>query len=125
MTARTGRDPGERYRELAATLGNPVSKRVDARATREQKRKLSKLSPTALKLTRACRRPDRQRHRPRARQTMQPSAASSVSTANGWFAARPSGTEDVYKIYGESFRGEEHLKQVLAEAQQVVDAAIA
>jgi phosphoglucomutase len=124
MTARTGRDPGERYRELATQLGDPVSKRVDARATREQKRKLSQLSPEALSI--------RQLAGDAITSVISRAPANNaaiggvrVSTANGWFAARPSGTEDVYKIYAESFRGEEHLKQLLLEAQSVVDTAIA
>ncbi|HVY80496.1 MAG TPA: phosphoglucomutase (alpha-D-glucose-1,6-bisphosphate-dependent) [Steroidobacteraceae bacterium] len=124
ITARLGRDPGEVYRALGAELGNPVAARIDARATREQKTKLSKLSPSALKLTELAGDPivsvtDR------AAGNGAPIGGIKVSTANGWFAARPSGTEDVYKIYGESFRGEEHLQRILAEAQKVVDAAIA
>jgi phosphoglucomutase len=124
MTARTGRDPGERYRQLAAELGDPVSRRVDARATREQKRKLSQLVPSALKLTELAGDPIVSVIS-RAPANDAAFGGIRVSTANGWFAARPSGTEDVYKIYAESFRGEPHLKQLLAEAQQVVDAAIA
>jgi phosphoglucomutase len=124
ITARLGRDPGEVYRSFGAELGTPVTKRIDARATREQKSKLSKLSPSALKLTELAGDPivsvtDR------AAGNGAPIGGIKVATANGWFAARPSGTEDVYKIYGESFRGEEHLERILAEAQKVVDAAIA
>ena len=124
MTARTGRDPGEHYRDLAARLGDPVSKRVDARATREQKRKLSQLSPEALSIKELAGDPITSVIS-RAPANNAAIGGVRVSTANGWFAARPSGTEDVYKIYAESFRGEEHLKQLLAEAQRVVDAAIA
>jgi phosphoglucomutase len=124
ITARTGRDPGECYRALGAELGTPVTERRDARATREQKRKLSKLSPEALEITELAGDPivsvtDR------APGNNAPIGGIKVATANGWFAARPSGTEDVYKIYGESFRGPEHLQRIFAEAQQVVDAAIA
>lgn len=124
ITARTGRDPGELYRALTAELGEPVSSRLEARATREQKRKLAKLSPGALKITTLAGDPitgvlDR------APGNNAPLGGIKVTTANGWFAARPSGTEDVYKIYGESFRGEEHLRRILAEAQSVVDEAIA
>jgi phosphoglucomutase len=124
ITAHTGRDPGERYRELTRELGDPVSSRVEARATREQKRKLAKLSPRELRITELAGDPivsvlDR------APGNDAPLGGIKVSTAHGWFAARPSGTEEIYKIYGESFRGEAHLRQVLAEAQQVVDAAIA
>ncbi|MBX5462316.1 MAG: alpha-D-glucose phosphate-specific phosphoglucomutase [Steroidobacteraceae bacterium] len=124
ITARTGRDPGELYRALTAELGEPLSSRLEARATREQKRKLAKLSPSALKITTLAGDPitgvlDR------APGNNAPLGGIKVTTANGWFAARPSGTEDVYKIYGESFRGEEHLRRILAEAQSVVDEAIA
>lgn len=124
ITARLGRDPGEVYRALGAELGNPVTSRIDARATREQKRKLSKLSPAELKITELAGDPiisvvDK------ASGNGAPIGGIKVSSANGWFAARPSGTEDVYKIYAESFRGEEHLQRILAEAQKVVDAAIA
>jgi phosphoglucomutase len=124
ITARMGRDPGEVYRGLTAELGNPVTTRIDARATREQKRKLSKLSPGELKLTELAGDPilavvDR------AWGNIAPIGGVKVVTAHGWFAARPSGTEDVYKIYAESFRGDDHLKRIVSEAQQVVDAAIA
>jgi phosphoglucomutase len=123
MTARTGKDPGELYREITARYGDPVYQRIDAAATKEQKAKLGKLSPadvtakelagetiTAI-LTEA---PGNQA----------PIGGLKVATENGWFAARPSGTEDVYKIYAESFRGEAHLKQIQTEAQALVDAAI-
>jgi phosphoglucomutase len=124
ITARTGRDPGETYKSFGAELGTPVTTRVDARATREQKKKLSKLSPSALKITELAGDPivsviDKAPGNGAA------IGGIKVVTANGWFAARPSGTEDVYKIYAESFRGEDHLKRILAEAQSVVDAAIA
>jgi phosphoglucomutase len=124
ITARTERDPGEVYRTLTAELGNPVTTRIDARATREQKQKLSKLSPGALKLTELAGDPivavtDR------AAGNNEPIGGIKVVTAQGWFAARPSGTEDVYKIYAESFRGDDHLKRIVSEAQKVVDAAIA
>lgn len=124
IMARTGRDPGERYRALTAELGEPVSNRLEARVTREQKRKLSKLSPDALKITTLAGDPilsvlDR------APGNGAPIGGIKVTTANGWFAARPSGTEDIYKIYGESFLGTDHLQQILEEAQRVVEAAIA
>jgi phosphoglucomutase len=124
MTARTGRDPGELYRQLTRDLGEPVFTRVDAAATREQKKRLSKLSASEFKLTQFAGDPIQQ-VLDRASGNNAPIGGIKVSTENGWFAARPSGTEDVYKIYAESFRGEEHLRQVLAEAQKVVDAAIA
>jgi phosphoglucomutase len=124
MTARTGRDPGELYRQLTRDLGEPVFTRVDAAATREQKKRLSKLSASEFKPTQFA--GDLvQQVLDRAPGNNAPIGGIKVCTANGWFAARPSGTEDVYKIYAESFRGEEHLRQILAEAQKVVDAAIA
>ena len=124
ITARLGRDPGEIYRALGAELGMPVTSRIDARATREQKRKLSKLSPAELKITELAGDPITS-VTDRAAGNGASIGGIKVASANGWFAARPSGTEDVYKIYAESFRGEDHLKQLLAEAQKVVDAAIA
>jgi phosphoglucomutase len=124
ITARTGRDPGEVYRQMTHELGEPVFTRVDAAATREQKRRLSKLSATEFKLTEFAGDPIQQ-VLDRAPGNHAPIGGIKVSTANGWFAARPSGTEDVYKIYAESFRGEAHLRQILAEAQKVVDVAIA
>jgi len=124
MTARSGRDPGELYQALTRDLGEPVFSRVDAAATREQKRKLSKLSASEFKLTQFAGDPITQ-VLDRAPGNNASIGGIKVSTANGWFAARPSGTEDVYKIYAESFRGEAHLRQIFAEAQKVVDAAIA
>lgn len=124
ITARTGRDPGEVYREITRELGEPVFSRVDAAATREQKRKLSKLSAKEFTLKELAGDPVVQ-VLDRAPGNDAPIGGIKVSTANGWFAARPSGTEDVYKIYAESFRGEAHLRRVFEEAQKVVDAAIA
>ena len=124
MTARSGRDPGELYQAMTHDLGEPVFSRVDAAATREQKRKLSKLSASEFKLTQFAGDPITQ-VLDRAPGNNASIGGIKVSTVNGWFAARPSGTEDVYKIYAESFRGEEHLRQIFAEAQKVVDAAIA
>jgi phosphoglucomutase len=124
MTARSGRDPGELYRALTRDLGEPVFSRVDAAATREQKRKLSKLSASEFKLTQFAGDAITQ-VLDRAPGNNAPIGGIKVSTANGWFAARPSGTEEVYKIYAESFRGEAHLKEIFSEAQKIVDAAIA
>jgi phosphoglucomutase len=124
MTARSGRDPGELYQALTRDLGEPVFNRVDAAATREQKRKLSKLSASEFKLTQFAGDPITQ-VLDRAPGNNAAIGGIKVSTVNGWFAARPSGTEDVYKIYAESFRGEAHLREIFAEAQKVVDAAIA
>jgi phosphoglucomutase len=123
MTARTGKDPGELYREITARYGDPVYQRIDAAATKEQKAKLGKLSPAAVTAKELAGEPIT------AILTEAPGNHAAigglkVETENGWFAARPSGTEDVYKIYAESFQGEAHLKQIQTEAQALVDAAI-
>ena len=123
IAARTGRDPGERYAELTQALGQPVSDRVDAAATVEQKKKLSSLSPQQINSTELA--GDKIEtvlsHAPGNGAAI---GGVKVVTANGWFAARPSGTENIYKIYGESFKGAEHLGRILEEAQQVVDKAL-
>jgi phosphoglucomutase len=124
MTARTGRDPGELYRELTAKYGDPVYQRIDAAATKEQKAKLAKLSPSQVTAKELAGEPII------AILTEAPGNHAAigglkVATENGWFAARPSGTEDVYKIYAESFKGAEHLKKIQAEAEALVNAAIA
>jgi phosphoglucomutase len=124
MTARTSHDPGELYAQLTAKYGSPVYQRIDAAATKEQKAKLGKLSPAQVTATELAGEPIM------AILTEAPGNHASigglkVTTANGWFAARPSGTEDVYKIYAESFNGEEHLKQIQAEAKELVTKAIA
>ena len=123
ITAVTGKDPGKIYEELAKELGNPVYDRIEAKATPEQKQKLSKLSPSMVqqkelageKITNIL--------------TNAPGNGASigglkVTSENGWFAARPSGTEDIYKIYAESFLGKDHLKKIIEEAQVIVDAAL-
>jgi phosphoglucomutase len=124
ITARTGREPGEHYHELAARFGAPCYTRIDAPATPEQKARLAKLSPDAVtasalageaitaKLTRA---PGNDA----------PIGGLKVTTAGGWFAARPSGTENVYKIYAESFRDPGHLDAIVREAQEIVGQALA
>jgi phosphoglucomutase len=122
MTARTGRDPGEIYRDLAARLGDPVYDRVEAPATPEQKQRLGHLSPQEVRLT------DLAGEKIQAVLTHAPGNGAAIGglkikAANGWFAARPSGTEDIYKIYAESFRGAEHLKLIFEEAQKIVAAA--
>jgi len=124
IAARTGRDPGERYAELTQALGRPVSNRVDAPATVEQKKRLSSLSPRQIRSTELAgdRIVEVLSHAPGNGAAI---GGVKVVTANGWFAARPSGTENIYKIYGESFKGEEHLAQILEEAQHVVDGALA
>lgn len=123
ITARTSRDPGEHYQELVKEFGDPVYDRIDAPASPEQKDKLKKLSADQItsselageKITNIL--------------TKAPGNGADigglkVETANGWFAARPSGTENIYKIYAESFKGEQHLRQLQQEAQKVVDDAI-
>jgi phosphoglucomutase len=124
ITARTGRDPGECYRALTEKYGEPVADRIQAVANAEQKAKLSKLSPEQVTSTSLAGEPIT------AVLTKAPGNNASIGglkvvTENGWFAARPSGTEDIYKIYGESFKGEEHLRAILAEAQTMVDVALA
>ncbi|MGA7439051.1 MAG: phosphoglucomutase (alpha-D-glucose-1,6-bisphosphate-dependent) [Luteibacter sp.] len=121
MTARAGRDPGEIYQEITGKLGDPANARIDAPATHAQKQKLSKLDPAQVTsktlagdpITTVINQADGQ-----------PIGGIKVISAQGWFAARPSGTEDIYKVYGESFRGKEHLARVLEEAQAMVDKAL-
>ncbi len=124
MTARDGRDPGVRYGELTARHGRPAYRRLDAPATREQKAVLAALSPEDVTATTLAGDPITATLT-RAPGNDAPIGGLKVTTADGWFAARPSGTEDVYKIYAESLRSEEHLEQLLAEAQEVVAAALA
>jgi phosphoglucomutase len=124
ITARTGDDPGQRYRLLTQELGEPASDRVEAHATPEQKKRLSRLSPAKLAIRTLAGEAITQVS-DRAPGNDASIGGIKVATENGWFAARPSGTEDIYKIYGESFLGEAHLRQILAEAQVVVDAALA
>jgi phosphoglucomutase len=123
ITARTGRDPGEHYGELTAQFGVPYYTRIDAPATPEQKARLGALSPEAvaesnlageaiiLKLTRA----------PGNNASI---GGLKVVTASGWFAARPSGTENIYKIYAESFKDQSHLKAIVTEAEAIVAKAL-
>ncbi|HTV97524.1 MAG TPA: phosphoglucomutase (alpha-D-glucose-1,6-bisphosphate-dependent) [Steroidobacteraceae bacterium] len=124
ITARGGRDPGEAYRRLTGELGEPHSDRVEARATPEQKKKLSKLDRSQVRITELAGDPIEQvlTHAPG---NDAPIGGVKVTSRNGWFAARPSGTEDIYKIYAESFRDERHLRTLLDEAQAIVDAALA
>jgi len=124
MTAVTGKDPGQLYGELTAKYGSPVYQRIDAAATKEQKAKLGRLSPSQVKAKTLAGEPITA-ILTEAPGNHAPIGGLKVTTENGWFAARPSGTEDVYKIYAESFNGAEHLKQIQTEAQALVTAAIA
>jgi phosphoglucomutase len=124
MTAVEGKDPGALYKELTDRYGAPVYQRIDAAATKEQKAKLAKLQASDVKAT------DLAGEKITSVLTEAPGnhapiGGLKVTTDEGWFAARPSGTEDVYKIYAESFKGEAHLKQIQTEAQALVNAAIA
>jgi phosphoglucomutase len=123
ITARTGKDPGEHYRKLAEEFGTPYYTRIDAPATPDQKAKLQKLSPQAVEESTL------------AGETIVAKLSSApgngapigglkVVAASGWFAARPSGTENIYKIYAESFKDENHLDSIVREAQKMVDRAL-
>jgi phosphoglucomutase len=124
ITARTGKDLGVLYRELTAALGDPVYARTDAAATPAQKSALKKLSPNDVPASSLAGEPIREKLTA-SPEGNAPLGGLKVVTENGWFAARPSGTEDKYKIYAESFRGEAHLRQIQVEAQEIVTAALA
>jgi phosphoglucomutase len=123
ITAHGGRDPGEIYRELTRDLGEPFTDRIEAPATPAQKQRLSALSPQQVRCTHLAGDPV-QRILSRAPGNDAPIGGVKVIADGGWFAARPSGTEDIYKIYAESFRGEDHLRRIGEEAQAIVDAAL-
>lgn len=123
ITARTGKDPGLHYKDMTERLGNPSYTRIDAPATPAQKDRLKKLSPENVKATTLAGEPIT------AKLTKAPGNNADIGglkvvTENGWFAARPSGTEDVYKIYAESFKGQEHLQRIVQEAQEIVTNAL-
>ena len=124
ITATTGKDPGEHYRDLTTKFGTPIYTRIDAPATPEQKARLQKLAPEAVKDSDLAGEPIT------AKLTRAPGNNAAIGglkvvAAHGWFAARPSGTENVYKIYAESFKDEQHLQTIVAEAQRIVSAALA
>jgi len=124
ITARTGKDPGERYRDLTGQFGTPYYTRIDAPATPQQKASLARLSPEAVKESKLAGDPIT------AKLTRAPGNGAAIGglkvvAASGWFAARPSGTENIYKIYAESFRDERHLQAIVNEAQQIVNNALA
>ena len=123
ITARTGHDPGALYADLANEFGNPVANRVEAPATAQQKTQLAALSPQQIGSTELAGEKIRS-ILGKAPGNSAPIGGIKVIAASGWFAARPSGTEDIYKIYAESFKGPEHLQRILQEAQAIVDAAI-
>ena len=123
ITARTGKDPGEHYRELAARLGTPYYRRIDAPATPEEKARLQKLAPEAVKESRLAGEAITAKLT-RAPGNDAPIGGLKVVAASGWFAARPSGTENIYKIYAESFRDEAHLDAIVGEAQEIVSNAL-
>ncbi|MDE3208013.1 MAG: phosphoglucomutase (alpha-D-glucose-1,6-bisphosphate-dependent) [Pseudomonadota bacterium] len=120
MTAHTGHDPGERYQKLTEDLGCPAYSRIDAPASREQKAKLSQVAPEAIHRRTLAGEPILEilTHAPSNGAGL---GGIKVMAEQGWFAARPSGTEDLYKIYAESFLGEAHLEEILAEARSLVD----
>ena len=124
ILARTGRDPGDIYRELTQEFGEPAYDRVEAPATPEQKTILKGLSSDEVRVTELAGEPIRAilTHAPG---NGAPIGGLKVVADTGWFAARPSGTEDIYKIYGESFRGPDHLRHIFDEAQTIVDDALA
>jgi len=123
ITARTGKDPGQHYADLVMEFGNPKYTRIDAPATLEQKAAFKKLTPEAVTAT------DLAGDKINAKLTKAPGNNASIGglkvvTDFGWFAARPSGTENIYKVYAESFRDGAHLNKIVAEAQAIVTDAL-
>jgi phosphoglucomutase len=123
ITARTGKDPGEHYRELTGKFGTPCYTRIDAPATPEQKAQLQRLSPAAIKESTLAGDPITAKLT-RAPGNNAPIGGLKVVATHGWFAARPSGTENIYKIYAESFKDHTHLDRIVNEAQRIVDSAL-
>lgn len=123
ITAKMGQDPGDIYSDLTKTFGDPVYDRIDAPATPEQKEMLGKLSAEQIKFTELA------GEKIKSSITNAPGNGASIGglkviTENGWFAARPSGTENIYKIYAESFKGTDHLHEIIEEAQKIVNRAV-
>jgi phosphoglucomutase len=123
ITARTGKDPGELYQELTSEFGTPYYTRIDAPATPDQKARLQRLSPAAVATDTLAGEPIL------AKLTSAPGNGAPIGglkvvTNNGWFAARPSGTENIYKIYAESFKDQSHLAAIVQEAQEIVTDAL-
>ena len=123
ITARMGRDPGEIYHELTREFGEPAYARVEAPCTPDQKDLLAKISSRQVRITELA------GEKIRTILTHAPGNGTSIGgikviSESGWFAARPSGTEDIYKIYAESFKGADHLRKILEEAQIIVDDAL-
>jgi phosphoglucomutase len=123
ITARTGKDPGEHYQQLTGEFGTSYYTRIDAPATPEQKARLEKLSPEAVTTDQLAGEPIRNKVT-RAPGNGAPIGGLKVVAENGWFAARPSGTEDIYKIYAESFKDQSHLDAIVSEAQKIVNEAL-
>jgi phosphoglucomutase len=123
ITARTEKDPSEHFSDLVAEFGRPYYTRIDKPASREQKTKLGALAPESVRASSLAGEPIT------ARLTSAPGNGASIGglkvvAASGWFAARPSGTENIYKIYAESFRDEAHLQEIVSEAQEIVHDAL-
>jgi phosphoglucomutase len=125
MTARTGQDPGQLYDELTARFGRPAYRRVDVAASAAEKDVLKRLSPDQVPSSELAGDPITEVLTTAPADPQPPIGGLKVVTDNGWFAARPSGTEDVYKVYAESMEGEDHLQRILTEAEQIVSGALA
>jgi phosphoglucomutase len=120
MTACLKKDPAELYHEITAMHGDPVYKRIDAPATHAQKKVLARLSPEDVQVKEFAGEEIEQMVTI-APGNQLPIGGLKVIARNGWFAARPSGTEEIYKIYAESFKGHEHLQRIISEAQEIVN----
>jgi len=123
ITARTGKDPGEHYKDLTTRFGTPYYTRIDAPATPEQKSSLKKLSPASVTATELAGEPITAKLT-RAPGNNAPIGGLKVLAASGWFAARPSGTENIYKLYAESLKSAKHLNAILVQAQEIVSASL-